>query len=515
MKLVTATQMRELDRAAIEKHRIPSLTLMERAGQGVARAVLSLSPGGDGVVVVFCGRGNNGGDGLVAARLLREAGREIFVIVLADRDELSPDARTNWDRLAPLTARIATPRSAADLAALMPCIAGASLAIDAIFGTGLDRPATGVAAAAIEALNSLNVPVVAVDVPSGLSADSGLPIGLAVKADITVTFGFAKQGLVLGEGRSFAGKIEVVDIGIPPEEGNRIATKLELIEPAMFASRFWKRDPASHKGTFGHVAVFAGSRGHLGAGYLSCLAALRAGAGLATYILPERSFAKFDALYPEIMCDAIPDGGKGVFSPEGLDVALSLLAGKSAAAIGPAIGTDDSTRAFLNAFVAQAKLPLVIDADGLNLIDLSILAARRHATVLTPHPGEMGRLLGMPTELVQRDRIGCAARLAEAHGVTVVLKGHDTIVANPDGASAINPTGNAGMATAGMGDALTGVIAAFLAEGMDAKTASCPAAYVHGRAGDMVAAEHGERALIASDVIGKLGDALTEVGRAD
>ena len=507
--------MRELDRAAIEKHRIPSLLLMERAGEGVARAVLSLPPGDGKSAAVICGRGNNGGDGLVAARHLLSAGLDVFVVLLAGRDDLSADARANLDRLEPLTARIVTAKSASELAAFAPAIAKASCAIDAIFGTGLDRPASGAAAAAIDMLNSISLPVIAVDVPSGLSADTGEPLGAAVKADVTVTFGLAKVGLVTGQGYDFAGRIELVDIGIPTEETEKIECGLEFIEPSIFVRHFEKRDTAAHKGSFGHVAVFAGSRGHLGAGYLSCLAALRSGAGLATYLLPEGAFSKFDARYPEIMCDAVPDGGSGIFSPEGLAFALSSLEGKSVAATGPAIGTGEATRGFVNSFAKEAKLPLVIDADALNVLDLGTLAARRHATVLTPHPGEMGRLTHLSTDEIQRDRVGYATRLAQEHSVTVVLKGRGTVVANPDGTAAINPTGNAGMATAGMGDALTGIIAAFLAQGMDAKTASCAAVYVHGMAGDMAAGDSGERALITSDVINRLGVAIEAISRRD
>lgn len=511
MKIVTSQQMRELDRLAIQKHSIPSLTLMERAGAAVARAVLSRCAAGEGRVAVVAGKGNNGGDALVAARHLLQAGAEVHVLLLAQTNDLSPDARANFELLAPLTAHILFAATPAEFAAIAPTLAQASAIVDGIFGTGLEREVTGAAAAAIAAINAAGVPAIAVDVPSGLSADTGRVMGEAVRACTTVTLGLPKRGLVIGAGPDLAGEIEIADIGIPPEEIAAVSTDLELIEPSMFGRHFGRRDPSSHKGTYGHVAVFAGSRGHLGAGYLSCLAALRAGAGLATYCLPEKAFVRFDARYAEVMCDPIPDEGTAHFHPSGLDAALASAAKKSAVAVGPAIGTEKQTAAFVNAFVQKVRLPLIIDADGLNVLDLASLKGRTAPTILTPHPGEMARLCAASASAIQADRIGAAARLAAGAGAAVVLKGRGTIVASPGGAAAINTTGNAGMATAGMGDALTGVIAAFLAEGMDAKTACCAAVHLHGLAGDMAACEHGERSLITSDVIRCLGKAMMKI----
>lgn len=283
---------------------------------------------------------------------------------------------------------------------------------------------------------------------------------------------------------------------------------VQTIDPRMFIKYFGKRDPNSHKGTYGHVVIFAGALGHLGAGYLSAKAALRSGCGLVTYSLPEKAFARFDARYPEIMCDPIPDEGTARFHPAGLSSAIALVCGKSAAAIGPAIGTERKTREFLNEFVKKIPLPLVIDADGLNCLDLNSLKGRKPATILTPHPGEMAGLMRLSAEEIQSDRVGFAGRLAKTTGACVILKGHNTVVAAPDGGAFINPTGNAGMATAGMGDALTGVIASFLAQGMDAKSACTAAVYIHGLAGDIAASEQGESSLITSDVIECLSKAM-------
>ncbi|MBN1282522.1 MAG: NAD(P)H-hydrate dehydratase [Proteobacteria bacterium] len=283
------------------------------------------------------------------------------------------------------------------------------------------------------------------------------------------------------------------------------------IEPAMFAGLLAPRGAAAHKGTFGHVLIFAGSGGHLGAGYLAALAALRAGCGLCTLCLPEGAFARFDARYPEVMCDPIPDGGAGFFTPEGLAAAHGLCEGKQAMAIGPALGTAEGTGQFVNRLLLDSELPAVVDADALNVLDLDALSRRGSPSVLTPHPGEMAGLLGSSADEVQADRTGAAAKLARQTRAFVVLKGHGTVVAAPDGRLATNPTGNPGMASAGMGDALTGIVASFIAQGAGAWEASLAAVYIHGLAGDIAARELGEASVIASDVIGRLGAAIKEI----
>ncbi|MFA4875082.1 MAG: NAD(P)H-hydrate dehydratase, partial [bacterium] len=399
------------------------------------------------------------------------------------------------------------------LDALSPEIKSASCAIDALLGTGLDRKVEGLNARAIELLDRLACPVIAADIPSGLSADTGMPLGVAVHACVTVTFGLPKLGLFIGLGPDHAGRVEVLDIGIPAEEIAAVEARALMIEPSMFAPHFPRRTRTGHKGTYGHAAIFAGSGGHLGAGYLAALAALRAGCGLVTYCMPEAAFSRFDTRTPEIMCDALPDDGKGYFTPSGLAHAVELLKKMDAVAIGPAIGTDIETRAFANSLFRELKKPLVIDADGLNVLGVDSLRERASPTILTPHPGEMARLQGVSISEVQADRLGNAAALAKRSGAVVVLKGAATVVATPDGECAINPTGNPGMASAGMGDALTGIIASFLAQGMDAHTASIAGVYLHGLAGDIAAEDFGESSVIATDVIERLGLAINEVVR--
>lgn len=509
MKIVTAKQMRALDRAAIEKHKIPSLVLMERAGAGLADAVLGLMPDERGTVLVVAGGGNNAGDGLVAARLMGEAGADVEIIMLSAKDRLSPDALVNFERLSGIDIHIVDDADAFDEA--MSDVGVPDVIVDAIFGTGIDRNVTGMPAHAIERINNSGVGIVSADIPSGLSADTGEAMGCAVRAALTVTFGLPKAGFFAGVGPEYTGCVSVVDIGIPAEEVEACESNLELNSPEGFANQFAPRERDTHKGTYGHVVVFAGSGGHLGAGYLASLAALRAGCGLVTYCLPAAAFDKFDARYPEVMCEAIPDDGRGAFGGVGLERALEVEAGKQVVAIGPAIGTSDDTRKFVNAFLLKSGVPAVIDADALNVLDIEALERTHVSAVLTPHPGEMSRLVGVSTEEIQADRVGFARSLADRTGAVVVLKGNMTIVAEPRGQDYINFTGNSGMATAGTGDALTGMIASFIAQGMEPIVAARAAVYIHGLAGDIAAEEIGQESLVATDVISRIGRAIESV----
>ena len=513
MKLVTSSQMQQLDRLAIEKHSIPSLTLMERAGRAVADAAAEHAKKRKGAAVVVCGRGNNGGDGLVAARLLIEAGHEVAVFLLARSSDLSPDARANWERLAPITTHIYEIDHPDELKMHHPVIAGASVIVDAIFGTGLAREITGPLVQAIEYLNAVRRPIVAVDIPSGLSADRGISLGVAIRAAHTVTFGLPKLGLYIGESEDYVGRLTVADIGIPNEAVKKLKAPYRITDHSEVSDLFPPRKTSSHKGTYGHVAVVAGSGGKLGAGYLACMAALRAGAGLVTYFLPQSAFEKFDARYPEIMCEPIPDKGRAHFHPEGVGELVKKLDGKSVLAIGPAMGTHDETKAFVHDLVAAANLPMVIDADGLNNLDLAQVKRKPTPMVLTPHPGEFSRLIGITTEKVQRDRLQLATKFATQNRVHLVLKGHYTVIAMPDGGAYINPTGGPAMASAGMGDALTGAIAGLIAQKLEPSMAAVAATYVHGLAGDMSSQEIGDRGVVASDVIRRLPTAIRDVAK--
>ncbi|WP_242342382.1 NAD(P)H-hydrate dehydratase [Anaeromyxobacter terrae] len=510
MRLVGSAEMRAIDRAAIDAFGVPSLALMDRAGRAVAEAARALAaPGGRFVVV--CGGGNNGGDGYVAARILRAAGRDARVLSLVAAARLTGDARATREE----AERAGVPiDEAVELGGLD---AGpGDVVVDAIFGTGLSRAPEGAFARAIERIDAARAAgarVVAVDVPSGLSADTGRPLGACVRADRTVTFAFQKRGLVLHPGPSFAGEVTVADIGIPAEAAARVPALCELLEADQARALLPPRRPDAHKGDAGRLLVVAGSPGKTGAAHLALTGALRGGAGLVT--LASRAEALPLALFgrPEAMSTAVP--GAGPLGRADLQALLAAAKGMDALAIGPGIPRGDETGELLRALLERARLPAVLDADALNALtdDPSRLAALGVPLVLTPHPGEMARLCGTTIDAVQADRIGVAAEKARLWRATIVLKGARTVVADPEGPAAVIPTGNAGMATGGTGDVLAGLIGALLAGGLAPGAAARVGAWVHGRAGDRVAARLGERGLLAGDLGEAIGEVWAEWGR--
>ncbi|OGQ49418.1 MAG: hypothetical protein A3I09_03965 [Deltaproteobacteria bacterium RIFCSPLOWO2_02_FULL_47_10] len=501
MKLVTSSQMRALDEAAI-KGGIPSLDLMERAGKGVAELVKKKFPKKD-IVSVVSGKGNNGGDGLVAARHLAKAGYNVQVYLLSPWSEFSPDARTNWERLAGLNVSVHEDFSDVN-------IKKASCIVDAILGTGLTNDVTGRYRAAIEFINSLLKPVVSVDIPSGLSADTGEPLGVAIRAKYTVTFGLAKLGLFTGS--EYAREVTVIDIGIP--EKLIKGTGYNLVEPSLFAGFFGERPRQAHKGDFGHLLVIGGSTGKIGAGLLACRGGLRVGTGLVTYALPASAYVKFDTKSPEIMYEGLSDNGKGIIGKEAVSALRLLFQNKDAASLGPGIGTSDDTKKAVCEIIRKVSIPLVLDADGLNCLagNMEALKDAKQPLVLTPHQGEMSRLTGLDIKEIKADRVGVAKSFAKKYHVYTVLKGHRTVTATPDGNIFINPTGNPGMASAGMGDVLTGVIGGLIAQKIPVETSVVAGVYLHGLAGDIASSEIGERGLVASDVINALPRAIETIG---
>ncbi len=510
MKLVNSQQIRSLDQAAIEKHSIPSLTLMERAGQGLADFISEKFSSTRGPIGILVGRGNNGGDGLVAARHLITKGYEVIVFLLAPVHDLSPDSGANWEQLFLLKPNFYEIDSVADLNNYYPKLASCVCLVDAIFGTGLSKNVRTPFQEVIELANSINRPIIACDIPSGLSADTGFVLGIAIKAKWTITFGLPKLGLYIGHGSSYAGSIKVIDIGFPKQEVKAIDSNFHLLGLENFPTFFQSREPTSHKGTFGHVLVLAGAENKLGAGYLASLASLRSGCGLVSYALPQKCFIRFDARYPEIMPLALSDRDRSHLHLDGLEEALRQSQDKTVVALGPAIGTHADTQAFVFEFIKRVRKPLVIDADGLNILaeNLAAIDHRQAPTILTPHPGEMARLMGNEDVKKQENRIPLALKLATKHKCYVVLKGYNTIIATPDSKVYINQTGNPGMATAGMGDVLTGIIAGFLAQGLSTKEAVLAGVYFHGLAGDIAVKLVGERGLVASDLIKALPEAM-------
>jgi ADP-dependent NAD(P)H-hydrate dehydratase / NAD(P)H-hydrate epimerase len=504
MRLVGSAEMREIDRTAISAFGIPSLTLMDRAGRAVADAALQLAAP-DGRFVVVCGGGNNGGDGYVAARLLASSGRDARVLALTSPERLSPDARAVREQTQRAGVAI---DDAGELAAIE---AGAGdVVIDAIFGTGLARPPEGAFAGAIERIEAARIGgarVLSVDVPSGLSADTGRPVGTCVRADRTVTFGFQKRGLAVFPGAALAGEVIVADIGIPAEAARRVPVGCELLTEVEARMLVPPRPPDAHKGDAGRLLVVAGSAGKTGAAHLALTGALRGGVGLVTLAARAEVMPLALAGRPEAMSAAIP--GAGALGRADLQALLAAAKAADAVTLGPGIPRGPETGELVRALLQRAGKPAVVDADGLNALaeDPAAISGIGVPLLLTPHPGEMARLCGTDIDAVQADRIGIAAAKAREWNATVVLKGARTVVADPEGPPAVIPTGNPGLATGGTGDVLAGLCGALLAGGLPPSAAGRVGAFVHGRAGDLAARRFGERGLVAGD----LGEAIGTV----
>ena len=503
MRVVGAAEMRAIERAAIDRLGVPSLELMERAGRAVSEAAARLErPGGR--LVVVCGGGNNGGDGWVAARLLQPSGRVRVVAVVAPK-ALAGDA-AEMARRARAAGVLEEPFVAGGTLGAGP----ADLVIDALFGTGLSRPPEGRYAAAIDAMATARrggARVLSADLPSGLSADTGRPLGPCVEADATVTFGLRKRGLVLFPGVTLAGVVTVADLGLPPAALEAEPEQCRLLEEPEARALVPARPPAAHKGEAGRLLVLAGSPGKTGAAHLALLGALRGGVGLVTLASRAEVLPLALAGRPEAMSAALDGGG-----PLGLDdlpalVRLALSA--DALVAGPGLHRGPGTGRLLRQWLSEAPRPAVLDADALNALEPepAWLGQLPAPVILTPHPGEMARLCGMTAEAVQSDRIGLALERAAAWGTVVVLKGAGTVVAAPGRPAAVIPTGNAGLATGGTGDVLAGLIGALLAGGLTPFDAARAGAWLHGAAGDLVAGRLGQRGLLASD----LGEAIGQV----
>jgi len=503
MIVVTAEQMREMDRLTIQKHGGPSLTLMERAGQAVTQASLqNFARNAKQGVLIVAGKGNNGGDGFVVARLLKKKRIACEVALLARKDELSPDAAHNLRAYLKLKGKV-TEISADQLELLGECMSQKGLIVDAILGTGVKNEVRGLFGDAITMINTSGVPVVAVDIPSGLHTDNGTPLGVAVQAEMTVALGFAKLGEVIYPGLNYVGVLVVADIGIAEAAVAEVAPKTELLDRETIRWLVPRRAPDTHKGTYGHLLVIAGSRGKTGAAILACRAAIRTGAGLVTLAAPRSLNNIFAASLIEVMTEPLGDNAAEEVEPLGDDDWHRLLERKDALLFGPGIGVTPATQNNLRWLLRNLDLPWVIDADGLNNLALEIgrLRHAKTAPVLTPHPGEMARLIGKSTADVNADRVEIARAFAVEHRCHLVLKGARTVIATAEGNVSINPTGNPGMASGGMGDVLAGILSALLGQGFTAASAMKLGVYLHGFVGDRVAAARGEVGLIASDII--------------
>jgi ADP-dependent NAD(P)H-hydrate dehydratase / NAD(P)H-hydrate epimerase len=499
--LYAADEMRALDRWAIDHEDVPSLELMERAGGEVERAITELSPAGP--VRIVCGRGNNGGDGLVVTRLLRERGLEAEALLLFPPGDLSADAGANLER--------ADAREV-PAEALPKALAGSALVVDAILGTGFagsPRPPLDVA---IEAVNRAGATVVAVDVPSGVDASTGEVEGVCVRADLTVTFHGHKLGLWIAPGKFHAGRVEVVDIGIPPDGSDRPAAPMAGLIDRAVLDLLPRRAAEGNKFRSGSVLVVGGSTGLTGAVCMACEGAMRAGAGWIRAAVPASLNQIFEIKLTEVMSVPLADR-EGHLTEAAAEPVLEAAGRADAVVLGPGLGREEASFALAQALVERVDRPMLVDADGLNALaaaDLAPAARRTAPLILTPHAGELGRLLGKSSAEVEARRLAWAREAAESTGAVVVLKGDDTLVAGPGGSGglAVNRGGSPALATAGTGDVLSGVIAAFVARGLDTFEAACAGVYAHAVAGREAARRFGAESVVASDVIDALPTAL-------
>ena len=507
----TAEQMRALDRRAIDELGIASAALMENAGRGAADATLAALPGwglrARGLrVAIVCGKGGNGGDGFVVARRLRRSGARPDVYVAAPPEEIAGDAAQKYREMR--RAGVAA-REVEDAGIVAPALARADVVIDALLGTGARGTPSPLMASLIAAINASGRPTVALDIPSGLPADGEPPAGPVVRASLTATFAGLKLGLVVGPGVDLAGRVVVVDIGVPATElAGEVRTF--LLERSDVAPLFPPRPRDSHKGSYGHLLVVAGSVGKTGAAALCARAAMRAGTGLVTVATAASAQPVVASLIVEAMSEALPETEARTVALKARDAVTELGTARDAVAIGPGLGLEQETRRLARELVRELPRPMAVDADALTaLVDhLGDLHGAAGARYLTPHPGEMARMCGVSIADVQRDRVGVVRAFAVQHGVHVCLKGSRSVVASPDGRVLVNPTGNPGMASGGTGDVLTGVLGGLLARGLPAEQVLGAAVYLHGLAGDVAAERVGEEALIASDVIEALGEAF-------
>lgn len=515
MRVLSTAQMREADRATIHDLGIPSIVLMENAGRQVAAAVEArFGEEAPLRIAVVCGRGNNGGDGSVAARALHQSGHAVALYLIGAADTVTGDARLNLDILGRLHVPVFEVPTAGDWELHASEVSRHDVIIDALCGTGLSGPLTGLFASVVDDLNAADVPVVAIDLPSGLSADSSDVLGPAIDAALTVTLAAPKLPLLVPPAEALAGDIVVADIGIPHEivasldgDSTTFLTREDL-RPMVSP-----RPADSHKGDYGRVLIVAGSLGKTGAAVLAAQGALRSGAGLVTVACPAGCLPLVASQGLEFMTLPLPELPEGGLDPVAVDRLLEADA--DVVVVGPGLGRDRSTQEVVRALVERSGTPMVIDADALFAFSGSASPALRgsdeRVRIVTPHAAEMARLIGATAEDVQAHRVAVARRMATERHLHVVLKGHRTLVAAPDGQLSINPTGTPGMATGGTGDVLAGMLGSWLAQTMDADGAACLAVFLHGAAGELAARDVGEVAMLASDLVDHLGDALLEL----
>ena len=512
LPVFTAEEMRRLDRRAIEELGIPGATLMENAGRGAADAIVKAFPGlsrSRRPVTIVCGKGGNGGDGFVVARHLARRRIRVVVLLTTPPHDIVGDAATKLQRLR--RSRL-QPMLVEDPAKIAGALANSAVIVDALLGTGFHGAAEGLVAEMIQAINASGRPVVALDIPSGLPADGDAPTGPVIRAALTVTFAGLKRALVMGPAADLAGTVVTAPIGVPADELRRGVTTF-VLEREDVARHFLPRPRDAHKGTYGRLLIVAGSVGKTGAAALAARAAMRSGAGLVTVATPESQQPIVAGLVLEPMTEPLPETARRTIARAALEPIMNLARERDALALGPGLGLEPETVEVARTLVRDVPRPMAIDADALTALagHVEILRAAAAARCLTPHPGEMARLVGATTKDVQDDRIAVTRDLAMRAQVHVVLKGATSVIAAPDGLVMLNPTGNPGMASGGTGDVLTGILGAFLARGLPPDVALPCAVYLHGAAGDAAAARLGQEALVAGDVIDALPEAFASL----
>lgn len=518
MKLATAQDMRKIDELAVKEHGLTIARLMESAGAAVVKAMMEAWEDlPKKTVGLLCGKGNNGGDGLAAARLLKQKKASVVVILTGEVEDLSPEAQTQYHKAKSARVPILSVLNSEDVATAKAALEECDLLVDALFGTGLSRPLEGISRELVQAAKALGKPVVAVDIPSGLSADSGSPLGEALPAQITVTFGLAKIGFYTPVGSNFTGRVVVDDIGFPPALLEAPFLKNELTESEMVRRTLPPYDENTHKGTRGRVVIVAGATGLTGAAALSAYGAQRIGAGLVTVACPESLIPILGAKLTEPMTAPVPEVEGGFLSLRATGRILYLTTNVNAVVIGPGIGRHRETAQLLREVLTKLTVPMVVDADALNLLggQLDIFKAVRVSAILTPHPGEAAWLLKTTISEVEQNRVKVAKQIAEGYNVTVVLKGRFTVIAAPDGRVRINPTGNRGLATGGTGDVLSGIVGGLLAQRLSPFDAATAGVYLHGLAGEKASRRLGPDGLLAGDLLPLLPRLLRQIREND
>jgi NAD(P)H-hydrate epimerase len=504
MYLVTADEMREMDRETIDTLGIAGSILMENAGRGATDVLLATFPDlSKARIGVVAGRGNNGGDGFVIARYLARKGIAVTVFLLADITDVKGDAAANLHLLAPLNIPVVEMKIPEQFTVHKSRMQEQDLWVDAILGTGLKSEVKGYFKQIIDFINTRQKPVFSVDIPSGLNADTGKPCGVCILAHTTATFAFPKIGHVLFPGAEYAGRLHIVDIGIPDHIADGMAPTHHLLTAADIERTLVPRPPEAHKGTTGHLLIISGSTGKTGAAAMTATSAIRSGAGLVTLGIPQSLNPIVEILVREAMTVPLSEDRQGFIGASAFDHIMDQLTGKQCLALGPGIGTEPETARLVHRLIENCRVPMVIDADGLNTIagHTHLLKTTDVPIVITPHPGEMARLLETTAKKIQEDRIGAARGFASDFGVHVVLKGARTVVAHPDGTVYINPTGNPGMASGGMGDVLTGIIAGLITQGYPPGKAAYIGVYLHGAAADTLAEKMGPVGFLAGEVM--------------